>query len=121
MDNFDRFGDSYTDFLDVRELDEILDCMEGGFEVNDALMDRIGLKRRRAGKVSLCFGVSELNKVKLKMNDNQLVSTFEDDPNSIIVEGHLEPFQLHAIHDYKAINPDVKIESVDDLKAIEIL
>lgn len=33
-DNFDRFGDSYTNFLDLRELNQILDCMNGKYAVN---------------------------------------------------------------------------------------
>lgn len=76
LDNFDRFGDSYTTFLDVRELDEILERMGGGYTENEKLMDRICIKKRRSGKVSICFGVSELNKVKLRMQDNVLVMSF---------------------------------------------
>jgi hypothetical protein len=52
LDNFDRFGDSYTTFLDVRELDEILERMGGGYTENEKLMDRICIKKRRSGKVS---------------------------------------------------------------------
>ena len=42
--------------------------MEGVFPINDRLIEHVGYKRRRVGKVSICFGVSEISKIKLRMN-----------------------------------------------------
>jgi len=55
-------------------------------------MDQIIFKKKRAGKVSLCLGVSELNRVKLKIAGNRIVDSFEYLPNSVIVEGKLMPY-----------------------------
>jgi len=55
-------------------------------------MDQIIFKKKRTGKVSLCLGVSELNRVKLKIAGNRIVDSFEYLPNSVIVEGKLMPY-----------------------------
>lgn len=78
-------------------------------------MDQIIFKKKRAGKVSLCLGVSELNRVKLKIAGNRIVDSFEYLPNSVIVEGKLMPYQLDAIDKYREVKDDVIVEFVEDL------
>jgi hypothetical protein len=87
--------------VDLRELNKILECMDSHYPVNDKLMDRICIKKRRKGKKSLCFGVSELEKVKLKMNDNIIVNSFDENPNSVIVKGDLRPYEKADIDKYR--------------------
>ena len=63
-------------------------------------MKEIDLKRRRAGKISLCFGLSEVDKVKLKMNDNKIINSFEEKPNSIVIGGSLSEYEEQGIREY---------------------
>ena len=46
------------------------------YQTNEKLMDQIIFKKPRSGKISLCLGVSELNRVKLKMAGNKIVNSF---------------------------------------------
>jgi len=48
-------------------------------------MKTIGFNYSRSNKISLCFGVREIDKVKLKYNGNIIVESFEEKPNSIII------------------------------------
>lgn len=85
LDNFDKFGDSFTSPIDMRELDEILSSMGDNYHLNDNLISAISLKPKRNYKVSICFNISDLDIVKLKYHGNQIVNSFEQQPNSVIV------------------------------------
>lgn len=90
-ENFDRFGDSYTNYLDLRELDELLESMNGKYVINDQLISHITINYRRKGKISYGINLSELQKIKLKMHGNVFVDSLHEMPNSIIVNGYLTP------------------------------
>ena len=49
VDNFDRFSDSYTAYLNSTELDEILDEIPDStvYPINENLIEVIGIKHRR--------------------------------------------------------------------------
>lgn len=52
----------------------------------DPVLERkLVVEKRRNGKISICFGVDNLEIVKLKMNGNKVVSSFTDGPNSIVL------------------------------------
>lgn len=77
-DHFDRFGDNYTTSLDIRELNEIISAMgDTNYPIDEELMKDIGFKYSRSDKISICFGVKELQKVKLRFNGNKIVDSFD--------------------------------------------
>ena len=45
-------------YLNMGELEEVLECMTGTYPVNEQLIDRISLKFKRKGLKSICFGLS---------------------------------------------------------------
>lgn len=60
LQNYDKYGDSYTSYVDRQELDEILGAMDEkkqNYPIDEGLAKRICLKLRRTGIVSLCFGL----------------------------------------------------------------
>jgi DNA ligase-4 len=120
-DSFDRFGDSYTNYLDLRELDELLDSMNGSYAINEQLINHITLNYRRKGKVSYCFNVPELQKVKLKMHGNSFVDSLYDIPNSIIINGDLPRSLAEEINSYKRETKNVIVEYLEDLVMAKIL
>lgn len=72
-ENFDKFGDSYSAYLNRRELDEILKSMETSkieYPIDKRLMERICLKKRRSGKVSFCIGIDDMEQLKLRLHGN---------------------------------------------------
>lgn len=75
VENFDRYSDSYVTYVNDWQLDEILADMgdEKRGEVNERLIEAIGVKRRREGVRSACFGVSRLDVVRLKCHGNVIV------------------------------------------------
>lgn len=69
----------------------------------------------------MCLGISYINKVKLKIAGNVIVDSFEDLPNTVIIEGKLMPYELDAINGYRQINNDVEIQFVEDLIDMDII
>jgi hypothetical protein len=65
--------------------------MNGKYAINDQLVNQISLNYRRKGKISYCINVSEMHKVKLKMHGNKIVDSLYDMPNSIVVNGFMDP------------------------------
>jgi hypothetical protein len=95
--------------------------MTAEYQTNEKLMNQIIFKKPRSGKISLCLGVSELNRVKLKMAGNRIVNSFEFLPNSVIVEGKMMPYELEAINKYREVKEDVVVEFVEDLIASDVI
>lgn len=75
--NFDKFCDSYTSYLDLLELDEILATMKNDHPLNARLDHALSFQIRRRTKTSLCFGVDELSIIKLKMRGHCIVDSLE--------------------------------------------
>lgn len=75
----------------------------------------MSVKKRRNGKVSLCFNLDELEVIKLKMQGNAIVESFSDLPNSIIVGKKIPPALLKRINDYSLSNPLAVVEDIDSL------
>lgn len=63
--------------------------MNGKYPINEQLINHISLTLRRKGKVSYCYNVTQLQRVKLKMHGNAFVDSYFDLPNSIIINGQL--------------------------------
>jgi hypothetical protein len=96
---------------------------ETHYPPNDALMRAIGFKYTRTDKVSICFGLKELQKVKLKFNGNKIVDSFEEFPNSVIVgkEDAMSEDDRAAIDDYVRYNDEVELEHVENLMEMNVL
>lgn len=63
--------------------------MNGKYPINEQLINHISLNLRRKGKISYCYNVTDLQRVKLKMHGNFFVESYFDLPNSIIINGQL--------------------------------
>jgi len=50
------------------------------------------LNQKRQGKKSICFGVTELDKIKLKKENDFLVNSFDEMPNTIVVGNYLDAY-----------------------------
>lgn len=108
LSNFDKFGDSYTTFTNRRQLDQILAEMqdeEGVYLIDKRLQQKLELKRSRHDKKSLCFGVDDLQVIKLKMFGNKIVDNFSDQPNSIIVGRSVSHLIMNKINNYLLGHP----------------
>jgi hypothetical protein len=75
--------------------------MQGQYVINDKLVNHISLKYRRKGKISYGYNLTELQKVKLKMHGNVFVDSIFEMPNSIIINGYLNPEIAAEINIYK--------------------
>jgi hypothetical protein len=75
--------------------------MNGKYAIDDPLINYISLNYRRKGKISYCYHLTELQKVKLKMYGNIIVDSLDDMPNSVIVNGQLTPSIAEEINSYK--------------------
>lgn len=68
-------------------------------------MEKLSLKRRRTGKVSMCFGIDELEVIKLKMKGNVFISGFSEGPNSIILGRNISDIVVNKVNNYVLGHP----------------
>ena len=85
------------------------------FPVDPNLSDRIELKTRRKGKVSLAFGLNSLQIIRLKMAGNIFVDNFSQKPNSIIEGNELPPKVVKELNNYLERYPETVVESLKNL------
>ena len=85
------------------------------FPIDHRLESAITVRKRRNGKVSMCFNLDDLEIIKLKMFGNKIVTCFSEEPNSIIVGKNVPAGVIKKINEYALAHPYVNIEDVDTL------
>lgn len=83
--------------------------MNGKYPINEQLINHIALRFRRKGKISYCYNVTQLQRVKLKMHGNAFADSYFDLPNSIIINGKLTPGMAEEIERYKEMVKAVSV------------
>jgi hypothetical protein len=63
------------------------------------------LKKRRSGKISICFGIDDLEIIKLKMKGNVFVNNFSEQPNSIILGKNVSDLIVNKVNNYVLGHP----------------
>ena len=87
--------------------------MNGIYPINEQLITLISLNYRRKGKISYCYNVTDLQRVKLKMHGNTFVESYFDLPNSIIINGEPTPGMAEEIKSYAEMVPKVTVEYIE--------